>query len=123
MYPLTGQSFWLALAYVGFMINLFNLIPFHPLDGGRMASAISLKMWIIGVPLILVAAFKFFNPIILIFFIMWIPQIYQRWKTRDNDYYEVPSATRAVFASIYFGLIIILGTGMVYVNNLHGTQL
>ena len=37
----TGGEFWRALAYVGFFINLFNLLPVLPLDGGRAMAALS----------------------------------------------------------------------------------
>jgi Zn-dependent protease len=38
----------LSVAYVGFLLNLFNLLPIHPLDGGRIASAVSRWLWPIG---------------------------------------------------------------------------
>src|SRR5678815_658384 len=39
------SSLLLALAYVGLMLNLFNLIPLAPLDGGRITAIISPKVW------------------------------------------------------------------------------
>ena len=36
-----ASEFWQALAYVGFFINLFNLLPVLPLDGGRAMAALS----------------------------------------------------------------------------------
>jgi Zn-dependent protease len=48
--------FRLALAYAGFVLNLFNLIPVSPLDGGRIVSVISPRIWFLGFP-ILVALF------------------------------------------------------------------
>jgi Zn-dependent protease len=44
----TGQDFWRALAYVGFFINLFNLLPVVPLDGGRAMAAVSPWFWLAG---------------------------------------------------------------------------
>ncbi len=120
MYLLTGQDFWLALAYSGFMINLFNLIPFHPLDGGRIVTAISLKMWLVGIPLMLLTALKFFNPIIILLLILGIPQIYHQWKLSKTGYYDTPLSTRLTFAVLYFGLIILLGGGMTYIYGMHG---
>ncbi|WP_028562131.1 site-2 protease family protein [Paenibacillus pinihumi] len=37
-----------VLANVGFLINLFNLLPIHPLDGGRIATAVSRWLWVVG---------------------------------------------------------------------------
>src|SRR5207247_2493778 len=42
----TGNEFWQALAFVGFFLNLFNLLPVLPLDGGRAMSALTPWMWI-----------------------------------------------------------------------------
>ena len=48
IYFATGEEFWRALAYVGFFINLFNLLPVLPLDGGRAMAALSPKVWLVG---------------------------------------------------------------------------
>ena len=50
------QHLLLALSYAGFFLNLFNLIPLSPFDGGRITAVISPRVWLIGVP-ILVALF------------------------------------------------------------------
>lgn len=42
------NPFLLVLAKVGFLINLFNLIPIHPLDGGRISTAVSRWLWVVG---------------------------------------------------------------------------
>src|SRR6266545_1219827 len=36
----TGSDFWRALAYIGFFLNLLNLLPVVPLDGGRAMAAL-----------------------------------------------------------------------------------
>src|ERR1700726_3466926 len=48
IYAATGERMFLALAYSGFFLNLFNLIPITPLDGGRIAAAISPWLWAVG---------------------------------------------------------------------------
>ena len=35
VYAATGAGIWGAIAKIGAWINLFNLLPFGPLDGGR----------------------------------------------------------------------------------------
>ena len=44
----TGNEFWQALAFVGFFLNLFNLLPVLPLDGGRAMAALSPWVWYVG---------------------------------------------------------------------------
>ena len=48
LYGLTGDELFKALAFVGFFLNLFNLLPVLPLDGGRAMAALSPAMWIVG---------------------------------------------------------------------------
>jgi Zn-dependent protease len=45
---LTGTRLFLALAYTGFFLNLFNMVPMPPLDGGRVATVFSPRAWILG---------------------------------------------------------------------------
>ncbi|HEX4341354.1 MAG TPA: site-2 protease family protein [Polyangiaceae bacterium] len=49
VYLLTTQRLFLALAYGGFFLNLFNMIPIVPLDGGRAAAVFSRRAWLIGI--------------------------------------------------------------------------
>src|SRR5436190_16798052 len=48
IFMVTGAEIFRALAYVGFFLNLFNLAPIGFLDGGRIATAISPWLWLIG---------------------------------------------------------------------------
>jgi Zn-dependent protease len=50
----THDVFWYMAAYVGAMINLFNMIPAMPFDGGRVAGALSPSLWIGGVILFVI---------------------------------------------------------------------
>ena len=47
-----GSDLWMAIAYTGFVLNLFNLIPISPLDGGRITQVLSPRIWLIGLPLL-----------------------------------------------------------------------
>ena len=64
----TGNDFWRALAYFGFFINLFNLIPISPLDGGRAMAAMVPWMWLVGFGVMIAFAVVFPNPLIILFF-------------------------------------------------------
>ncbi|SEW30808.1 site-2 protease family protein [[Clostridium] fimetarium] len=117
-YPLK-QDIWLALAYTGFMLNLFNLIPIRPLDGGRAVTAISPWLWLIGLPIAVVFLFKYFNPILLLILILGISEIIKQFKNPNKEYFKVKPLNRLLFAIVYFGLLATLGLGMVYIHGIH----
>jgi Zn-dependent protease len=62
----TDSDFWRALAYIGFFLNLLNLLPVLPLDGGRAMAALSPYVWIAGFAGLLALMFFFPNPILLL---------------------------------------------------------
>jgi Zn-dependent protease len=113
------SNLFLALAYTGCLINLFNLVPVHPLDGGRIVSAISPIMWVIGIPVLIFIAVKFPNPIVILFIILGVFQAYRLWKSPDKSYFAVSRQTRITFATLYFGLMIVLGMVMSWIHGLH----
>lgn len=110
---LTGQSIWYALASAGFFINLFNLIPILPLDGGRVVTAISPKLWVAGA--VLMGVFAFLRPGPWLLFIgvlvaLSLPRIIAafRGSAPDDPYYSVTARDRARIAIEYFGLAALL---------------
>lgn len=111
-----GSELALVLAYVGFLLNLFNLLPIHPLDGGRIVSAVSPYLWLIGLPILGYLIIDSFSPILLLIIILGIAQLYKLWKNRKelSVYYEVPFKERVQFAILYFGLVGTLGIGTSY---------
>jgi Zn-dependent protease len=112
----------LALAYTGCLLNLFNLVPVHPLDGGRIVTAISPLMWLIGIPVLLFISLKFPNPITIIMLILGAFQAYRIWRSPDKGYFKVSRNTRISFAVLYFGLMIVLGMVMAWIHGLHSSQ-
>ena len=113
------SDLFLALAYTGCLINLFNLIPVHPLDGGRIVKAISPYMWLLGIPILAVVSVKFFNPIIVLFVILGSIEAFKTWRTKDTEYFNVSARTRMAFAAMFFGLMAVLGAAMAYVHAIH----
>jgi Zn-dependent protease len=112
----------LALAYTGCLINLFNLVPVHPLDGGRIVSAISPRMWLIGIPVLIIILIKYPNPITILMVILGAYQAYRIWRSPDKSYFAVSRQTRISFAVLYFGLMIVLGIVMSWIHNLHSAD-
>ncbi|HEY0395891.1 MAG TPA: site-2 protease family protein [Candidatus Elarobacter sp.] len=108
----TGEPFWIAAAYVGFFLNLFNLIPAYPFDGGRVAGAIDGRLWLLGVALLLgwivwFGHFSVFTLLIVLFVLMnSIPRGIAAWRGEVNPSERIASpAQRAVLAVTYFALI------------------
>lgn len=60
LFLLTDSRIYLAVAYSGYFLNLFNLVPMAPLDGGRVAQMFSRRMWVVG--LALMAGLFFLHP-------------------------------------------------------------
>lgn len=112
----TGNDLWRALAYTGFLINLFNLIPVVPLDGGRAMAAMSPWMWIAGFGALVILAVIAPNPIFVLILIVGGFETYRRWQQYRHgavgSYYSVPAIDRALIGAVYIGLIALLVVGM-----------
>ena len=114
----TGNDMWRALAFTGFFLNLFNLLPVVPLDGGRAMAAMAPWMWFAGLLAMVPLAILFPNPIILLILVFAGIETYRRWKLRraggaeQKAYYQVKPLDRALVAAVYLGLIALLVVGM-----------
>ena len=112
----TDSNHLKALAFLGFFLNLFNLLPVVPLDGGRIVAALHPVLWLFGFLALLGLLFVWPNPILIIILIVSGLELWGRWKTRNHpelqDYYRVAPSQRAIIAALYFGLAIFLVLGM-----------
>jgi Zn-dependent protease len=111
LYALTGDALFLGLAYFNFIINLFNLAPLLPLDGGRAVGAMSPIFQVLG--LVVMVALFFVAPIMVFIALLGLPELWHRWKTRNTPegkaYYDLPLRQRVVVGVVYLGLIVVLG--------------
>lgn len=98
----------LAVSYSGFFLNLFNLIPLPPFDGGRITAALSPAIWLAGLPLLGLVFVWNPNPLILVFGLLAAPQAWSAWKARHSEdgraYYAVPVAQRWEWGFYYLAL-------------------
>jgi Zn-dependent protease len=114
----TGSDLWRALAYTGFFLNLFNLLPVVPLDGGRAMAAMAPWMWFVGFAALIPLAVLFPNPIMLLILVFAGFETYKRWKlrrsgdARQQAYYRVRPLDRALVAGVYLSLVALLVVGM-----------
>jgi Zn-dependent protease len=116
LYALTGDELFKALAFVGFFLNLFNLLPVLPLDGGRAMAALSPWMWLVGFALLIAAAIAFPNPIMILILLFGGVETWRRWRARNTpearEFHRVRPATRFAVAGVYLGLAAALAVGM-----------
>jgi len=111
----------LALSYAGFFINLFNLIPVSPLDGGRISAVLTPRIWFAGVPVLIGFFFFYPSPMLIVLAILAFPQLKQAWYYDSEDennkrYYAISEENRLMYTLYYLGLVIFLAA-MTY--NIH----
>lgn len=122
----TGNDLYRALAYFGFFLNLFNLLPVVPLDGGRAMAAMAPWMWMVGFVALIPLAFFFTSPVMLLILVFAGRETYVRWRRRRSStpeqqaYYRVRPVDRALVAAVYLALIALLVVGM-HSTYLHAT--
>jgi Zn-dependent protease len=114
----TDDDFWRALAFTGFFLNLFNLLPVVPLDGGRAFAALAQWMWFAGLLAVVALAFAAPNPIILLIALLAAYETWRRIQHRraggeeTRAYYAVTRRQRAAVGAVYLGLVALLVLGM-----------
>ena len=117
----TGDPFWSALAYSGFMLNLFNLAPVGFLDGGRIVTALSPWLWVVGYCLMIAYLVYeamtrgWISPLLIMILIMGLPRLISLFRSRDDEsrrFFEIEPRQRWTVGIAYFGLIALLALGM-----------
>lgn len=121
------SDFLLALSYAGFFINLFNLIPLSPLDGGRITAILSPRVWLVGAPILLALFLYRPSPILIVLALFSAPQVLKAFrydpKAPENAiYYQTALETKVVYATFYLGLAGSLALMSYDVHNMLGTR-
>jgi Zn-dependent protease len=114
-----GSRPFLALAYTGFFLNLFNLTPISPLDGGRVAQAFSRRAWIIGAVLLAGIFLWTHSPQLLLIAVLALPRLFSRANPEAERDALAPALQRA-WAVRYFGLAAFLGSALYFSGLLLG---
>ncbi len=115
IFLITGMPMFSALAYTGFLLNLFNLAPVGFLDGGRVVTALSPWLWLVGFVILIGLTITHPNFILILILIMSIPRVFSLFRRKSNAerrYFEVTSVQRWTMAVMYFGLVALLVFGM-----------
>lgn len=108
----THLAFWYALAHTGFLINLFNMIPISPLDGGRIVGVISRWLWVAGYAVGIAVFLTTHHPLLLVILLLGLFEVVRSFRARQAGYYAVAPGRRVAMAAGYFGLVALLALGM-----------
>jgi Zn-dependent protease len=114
-----------ALAYFGFFLNLLNLVPVVPFDGGRAMAAMAPAMWFLGLGALVALLLLTGNPFLLLFVLLGGFETHHRWKARKTRsleqaaYYRVSPRDRLLVGAVYVALIVLLVVGMEQAHILH----
>lgn len=108
------QAPWLlAVAYAGFFLNLFNMIPLSPFDGGRITAVLGPRIWLAGVP-VLAALFVWRpSPMLVLVALLAAPQVwkaikFRRDSTEAQTYYAVSPRVKLEYGAYYLVLLAFL---------------
>lgn len=116
IYGATGNAFFLGLAFVGFIMNLFNMIPIFPLDGGWITGAVSPYIWVAGMVTMvgLQVAGVVNNPLIWVLLLLSLPRIVSAFKrgTADETAVRTTPRQRTIAGAAYVGLCLFLAWGV-----------
>lgn len=117
----TDSGTLLAVAYSGLILNLFNLIPVSPLDGGRVTAALSPRIWLLGAPILAALFFYRPSPLLILIAVLALPQLRKALGHNPDGpgaaYYAIPGETRLGYALAYLTLV---GFLAVMANDVHG---
>jgi Zn-dependent protease len=114
----TGSHLLIAAAYLGFFLNLFNLLPVVPLDGGRAMAALHPALWAVGAVGAVALAVALRSPFLIVFLLFFGREGWRRWQLRrrggleQQRYYEVLPRQRLAIAATYVALIALLLVGL-----------
>lgn len=100
----------LAVAYSGFFLNLFNMIPLSPFDGGRITAVLTPRIWFVGVPVLLALFYWRPSPMLILVALMAGPQLWRAWKydaaaPENLAYYGISREARLTYSAYYLALL------------------
>lgn len=109
-----GSPLLVALAFSGFFLNLFNLLPISPLDGGRIAGAISRWFWVVGLVAAITLAIRTGNPLLWAIVVLGGFRAVQSFRGKGEEqpgYFDLRPFERLAIGVGYFLLAALLAAG------------
>jgi Zn-dependent protease len=124
---LYGSTHWTVLlgwAYLGFLINLFNMIPFGMLDGGWILAPVSKWIQVAGLALLgYLFITGFVSALVIIIVVLGVPVVIQRFRNKAMDAYltSEPASQRYLMGAAWLGLVAYLAFFFVQTETMLGT--
>ena len=97
-----------ALGHAAALLNLFNLIPVSPLDGGRIAGVFTRPFWIVGYCLGLAATILTRSPMLVLIMLVGFITLWQRARHPVPGYHDVPQTQLVAMGVAYLVLVVAL---------------
>ena len=123
IYLLTENNTFLVLSFISVLMNLVNLIPVKPLDGGFIAEAISPVICYLGLPFLLylfITSERIKGKVIL--FIVLLVGIYQTYvltkKYKEDKFYRIDQKFKVKLFSFYITFLLTLVISIIYFKSL-----
>ncbi len=106
---MTHDRFWFACADLSAFLNLFNMLPVPPFDGGRIIAAVWPPLWIAGFVFFIAFAIFWHIPLLFIIIIgaLGVPSILAAWRGHvDPRAAKMTLGARARVSVWYLGTVL-----------------
>jgi Zn-dependent protease len=125
LYGSTHSEIFLLAAWIGFYINLFNMVPIWMLDGAWILGPVSPWFQVGALAVIGAGALflhLFISPLLIIIALLGIPSLLARFRNAHDPYYaSVPDRGRWAMGLAWVGLVLYLGVMSLQANSLLAT--
>jgi len=110
LYLSTGWDVLLLAAVLGFVINLFNLIPVWQLDGSWILAPVSKWVYVAGYGLVVLAILWLHSIFLIIIAVFGLSSLVQRFRAAQSPYYtSVSVRARWALGAAWLALVVFLG--------------
>lgn len=127
LYYLTGMEVFAGVAVLSALVNLFNLLPVLPLDGGHVLKSISFSMrsWVGlsvclgGIALGLWVSYIFGLMLLVFFIFIGSLEVVFEWKERHNSHLIPLDRYGQVFSAVMYVVVVVghVGVMMLFANS------